>query len=169
MKSLIVYFSRKDENYMEDGIRNIEKGNTEIVAEKLQKLTEADIFKVETEKEYPYGYYECCDEAKKELENNERPNIKRKLDNIDDYDVIYIGGPVWWSHYPMAIFTALENLDFTGKKIKPFTTHEGSGIGSVMEDVNKICKNAVIEDAIAIRGCEAKESDEKLKNWIMEE
>ena len=104
--------------------------------------------------------------AKEELENNERPNVKRKLDNVDDYDVIYIGGPVWWSHYPMAIFTALEGLDFTGKKIKPFTTHEGSGIGSVMEDIRKICKNAVIEDAIAFRGSDAKLCEDKIKNWI---
>ena len=166
MKSLIVYFSRTDENYMEDGIRNIEKGNTEIVAETIQKLTGADLFKVETVNEYPYDYYKCCDVAKEELENNERPNVKRKLDNIDDYDVIYIGGPVWWSHYPMAIFTALEGLDFTGKKIKPFTTHEGSGIGSVMEDIRQICKNAVIEDAIAIRGSDAKLCEDKIKNWI---
>lgn len=166
MKNLIVYFSRTDENYMEDGIRNIEKGNTEIVAETIQKLTGADLFKVETVNEYPYDYYKCCDVAKKELENNKRPNVKRKLDNIDDYDVIYIGGPVWWSHYPMAIFTALEVLDFTGKKIKPFTTHEGSGVGSVMEDIRKICKNAVIEDAIAIRGSDAKLCEDKIKNWI---
>ena len=151
---------------MEDGIRNIEKGNTEIVAETIQKLTGADLFKVETVNEYPYDYYKCCDVAKEELENNERPNVKRKLDNIDDYDVIYIGGPVWWSHYPMAIFTALEVLDFTGKKIKPFTTHEGSGVGSVMEDIRKICKNAVIEDAIAIRGSDAKLCEDKIKNWI---
>ena len=166
MKSLIVYFSRTDENYMEDGIRNIEKGNTEIVAETIQKLTGADLFKVETVNEYPYDYYKCCDVAKEELENNERPNVKRKLDNIDDYDVIYIGGPVWWSHYPMAIFTALEGLDFTGKKIKSFTTHEGSGVGSVMEDIRKICKNAVIEDALAIRGSDAKSCEDKIKNWI---
>ena len=166
MKSLIVYFSRTDENYMEDGIRNIEKGNTEIVAETIQKLTGADLFKVETVNEYPYDYYKCCDVAKEELENNERPNVKRKLDNIDDYDVIYIGGPVWWSHYPMAIFTALEGLDFTGKKIKSFTTHEGSGVGSVMEDIRKICKNAVIEDAIAIRGSDEKSCEDKIKNWI---
>ena len=66
----------------------------------------------------------------------------------------------------MAIFTALEGLDFTGKKIKPFTTHEGSGIGSVMEDIRKICKNAVIEDAIAIRGSDAKLCEDKIKNWI---
>ncbi len=70
MKSLIVYFSRTDENYMEDGIRNIEKGNTEIVAETIQKLTGADLFKVETVNEYPYDYYKCCDVAKEELENN---------------------------------------------------------------------------------------------------
>ena len=166
MKSLVVYFSHTGENYMNGAIRNITKGNTEIVAEEISKLTGADLFKVEPVNAYPYNYQECCDVAKDELTNNIRREIKSKLDNVDNYDVIYIGGPVWWSHYPMAIFTALEVLDFTGKKIKPFTTHEGSGVGSVMEDIRKICKNAVIEDAIAIRGSDAKLCEDKIKNWI---
>lgn len=67
MKSLVIYFSRTGENYMEDGIRNINEGNTEIVAKKISEITGADLFKVEPVKEYPYNYQECCDVAKKEL------------------------------------------------------------------------------------------------------
>ena len=107
MKELVIYFSHTGENYMKNGIENIEKGNTEIVAENISHLTGADLFKVEPLKEYPYNYHECCDVAKEELENNSRPEIKNKLENISDYDTIYIGGPVWWSHYPMCMFTCL--------------------------------------------------------------
>ena len=107
MKSLVIYFSHTGENYMSDGIRNIDKGNTEIVADTIRDLTGADLFKVEPVNGYPYDYHECCDVAKKEIENNMRPEIKNKLDNIDDYDIIYIGGPIWWGHYPCPLFTAL--------------------------------------------------------------
>ena len=129
MKSLVIYFSHTGENYMKNGIEDIKKGNTEIVAEKIQKLTGADLFEVERVKDYPFGYYDCCDEAKKEYESNARPEVKKTLSSIADYDVIYVGGPVWWSHLPMPMFTVLEKLDFSGKTVMPFTTHEGSGLG----------------------------------------
>lgn len=166
MKSLVIYFSHTGENYMENGIRNIDKGNTEIVAEKIRDLTGADMFKVIPVNDYPFGYRECCDVAKEELNNDARPMIKNVLDNINEYDTIYIGGPVWWGHYPMAMFTLLEKLDFNGKVVKPFSTHEGSGLGSVISDANKLCKGAIIKDGLAIRGCKASLCDDELKQWI---
>lgn len=166
MKKLVIYFSHTGENYMKNGIENIEKGNTEVVAENISHLTGADLFKVEPLKEYPYNYHECCNVAKEELENNSRPKIKNKLESISDYDTIYIGGPVWWGHYPMAMFTLLEKIDFNGKIVKPFSTHEGSGLGSVISDVNKLCKGAIIKDGLAIRGCKASLCDDELKQWI---
>lgn len=165
MKSLVIYFSHTGENYMKDGLRNIDKGNTEIVAEYIKDITGADLFKVETIKDYPYGYQECCDVAKEELNNDFRSELKNKLDDISSYDVIYIGGPVWWGHYPYAMFTQLEGLDFTGKIVKPFTTHEGSGLGSVMEDINRFCASATVKDALAIRGSDAKDAKERLESW----
>lgn len=126
MKNLVIYFSHTGENYMKDGIRNITKGNTEIVAEKIKEITNADLYQVMPEKKYPYDYHECCDLAKEELQENKRPNIINPLENIDSYDTIYIGGPVWWGHYPCPLITQLEKLDFKNKTIKPFTTHEGS-------------------------------------------
>ncbi len=167
MKSLVVYFSHTGENYMNGAIRNITKGNTEIVAEEISKLTGADLFKVEPVNAYPYNYQECCDVAKDELTNNTRREIKSKLDNVDNYDVIYIGGPVWWGHYPMPIFTALDSVDFTGKTIKPFTTHEGSGLGSVMDDVRKLCPNAKIENGLSIIGSRSENAKEELERWCI--
>lgn len=167
MKSLVIYFSHTGENYMENGIRNIDKGNTEIVAENIKNIVGADLFKIEPVNEYPYNYQECCDVAKKEIDNNERPIIKNKLDNILDYDIIYIGGPVWWGHYPCPLLTQLENLDFNGKIVKPFTTHEGSGLGSIMSDINKLCIGADIKEGLAIRGCMANNSISKLDSWCI--
>ena len=66
----------------------------------------------------------------------------------------------------MAMFTLLEKLDFNGKIVKPFSTHEGSGLGSVVSDVNKLCKGAIIKDGLAIRGCKASLCDDELKQWI---
>lgn len=167
MKSLVIYFSRSGENYMNDGIRNIEVGNTEIVANYIKDITGSDLFKVEPINEYPYNYKECCDLAKLEIDNNSRPKVKNMLDNINDYDVIYIGGPIWWSHYPCPLYTVLENLNFNGKIVKPFSTHEGSGLGSIMSDIKRICTGADIKDALAIQGSEAKNSKEKLESWCM--
>ncbi len=167
MKSLVVYFSHTGENYMNGAIKNITKGNTEIVAEEISKLTGADLFKIETVNAYPYNYQECCDVSKDELTNNIRREIKSRLDNVDNYDVIYIGGPVWCGHYPMPIFTALDGVDFTGKTIKPFTTHEGSGLGSVMDDVRKLCPNAKIENGLSIVGSRVENAKEELERWCI--
>ncbi|CDC60913.1 putative uncharacterized protein [Clostridium sp. CAG:417] len=169
MKELVIYFSHTGENYMKNGIENIEKGNTEIVAENISHLTGADLFKVEPLKEYPYNYHECCDVAKEELENNSRPEIKNKLENISDYDTIYIGGPVWWSHYPMCMFTCLENLDFTGKTIYPFATNAG-WLGKTFKDIEKLCPNSKIEKEMNIvfesYSDKLKTTEKELNDWI---
>ncbi len=164
MKSLVIYFSHTGENYMQDGIRNITKGNTEIVAENIKEITTADLYQVIPEEKYPYNYHECCDVAKKELHENKRPNVINPLENIDNYDTIYVGGPVWWGHYPCPLITQLEKLDFKNKTIKPFTTHEGSGLGSTLEDI-KNYTNGNIKEGIAIRGSDAEYSKEILESW----
>ena len=148
---------------MGDGIRNIDKGNTEIMAESIRDLTGADLWKVESVEEYPYHYQECCDVAKEEIHNQVRPKVKNELKNIEDYDVIYIGGPVWWGHYPCPLLTVLEKLDFHGKTMMPFTTHEGSGLGDIMDDIQKICVGADIKPGLAIYGSNAKNAFTKRK------
>lgn len=167
MKSLIIYFSHKGENYMENGIENIKKGNTEMVAEIIKEATNADLFEVIEEKPYSVNYKMCCDEAKVEVDNNLRPKVKALLDSIDEYDTIFIGGPVWWGHLPMPMFTVLEKLDFNDKTIKYFTTHEGSEIGYVNKDIALLCKGAKVKEPLAIRGCKVKENESLIKEWSL--
>mgnify|MGYP002527716079 CR=1 FL=1 len=160
-KSLIIYFSRADENY---GVGYIEKGNTEIVAEYVKEFTNADMFKVEPLVPYAKDYETCIEEAKQRIGN---APIKEKINDISNYEVIYIMSPIYWGTYAPEVETAIKNLDFTGKTIRVITTHEGSGLANVVSDVKRICKGAnVLDDAIAIKGTEAKNSKSRIESWI---
>lgn len=164
-KNLIIYYSRKGENYWNGGVRNIPKGNTEIVAEFIQKAVGGDLFEVDTVKPYAADYYVCIEEAKKELHANARPEIKKYLGSIAEYDNIFVCGPCWWGTYPMAIFTLLEKLDFSGKKVMAVMTHEGSGLGSSERDLKKICTGATFGKGLSIHGADASKSESTVANW----
>ena len=143
-KPLIVYYSRKGENYWNGSIKNLEKGNTEIVAEMIADITGGDLFEVDTVKTYAADYYECIDDAKAELREGARPELKAYMDSLDAYDTIFVGFPNWWGTMPMAMFTFLERYDLSGKRILPFCTNEGSGMGKSESDLKKICKDAKV-------------------------
>ena len=160
-KSLIIYFSRADENY---SVGYIDKGNTEYIAEYVQEITNADMFKVEPLVPYAKDYSTCIQEAKKRIGN---APIKNKIDDVSEYEVIYIMSPIYWGTYAPEMETALKDVDFTGKTIRIVTTHEGSGLASVPIDVKRICKGAnVLDDAIAIRGSNCKNARSKVENWV---
>ena len=168
MSSIVIYFSRNGENYFGGELKNIEKGNTEVIAEYIQEIEGADLFKVEPLNEYPDDYIDCTDIAKKELEENARPEIKQTLKSIDEYDTVYIGFPNWWGTLPMVMFTQLEQLDFTAKTVKPFVTHEGSGFGSSQKDLEKLCKGAEIKKGLSIPGAKVNEFKQTVQQWIGE-
>ncbi len=168
MSDLVIYFSRSGENYFGGELKNIEKGNTEVIAEYIQELTGADLFKVETVIDYPQDYMECIDVAKKEQQVAARPKIKETLESIDAYETIYIGFPNWWGTLPMAMFTQLEQLDFTGKAVKPFVTHEGSGFGSAIKDLKKYCKGGEIKQGLSIPGANVYDAKDTVRAWVEE-
>lgn len=166
-KNLIIYYSRTGENYVNGNIITLEKGNTEICAEFIKEAVGGDLFQIETVKEYAKDYQECIEEASKELKENARPELKTYLKDIDAYDHIFICGPCWWGTYPVAMFTQLETLDFTGKKVLPLMTHEGSGMGNSEKDLRNICKGATFEPGIAIHGADAKEAKKAVSDWAV--
>ncbi|MBR4473394.1 MAG: NAD(P)H-dependent oxidoreductase [Oscillospiraceae bacterium] len=159
-KQLIIYFSRADENY---AVGYIDKGNTEIAAEYVQQLTGADMFKVEPAIPYAKDYKTCIEEAKQRVGN---APIKEKLSDISGYDTVFIMSPVYWGTYAPEIETALEGLDFTGKTVRVISTHEGSGLGSIVSDVKRMCKGADVKKGLAIKGSQAKESKKTIAEWI---
>ena len=95
-KNLIIYYSKTGQNYVNGSVKTLTKGNTEYCAEFIQKAVGGDLFQIETVKEYAADYYACIDEAKAELRMKDRPALKNYLDNIADYDNVFICGPCWW-------------------------------------------------------------------------
>jgi flavodoxin len=163
--NLILYYSRKGENYVNGSVKNLNKGNTEIVAEFIQDAVGGDLFEVDTVERYAEDYYACIDQAKKELNDNARPELREYLDSIDGYDNIFVCGPCWWGTFPMAIFSQLERLDFTGKKVMAVMTHEGSGLGSCERDLKKICTGATFGKGLAVHGADAAKSEGTVAAW----
>lgn len=166
MKSLIIYFSRAGENY---GVGNCIQGNTEAVAIELAKHIDADIFKCEPVKPYSSDYETCCAQAKAYQQADARPELKSYVDDISQYDAIYIGGPVYWGEYPYEIYSQIDRLDFSGKTVKPFVTHEGSGMGDCEAVLKRKCVGAVVKPGLAIRGVRAREQSTKneIIYWAM--
>ena len=160
-KSLIIFFSRADENY---NVGYIDKGNTEIVAEFVQELTGADMFKVEPAVPYAKDYMTCIQEAKQRIGN---APIKEKLTDISAFDTIFVMSPIYWGTYAPEMETALTGLDFSNKIVRVISTHEGSGLASMPSDVKKICRGANVDmKGLAIKGSQARNSKQKVADWL---
>lgn len=165
---IIIYYSRADENYVNGQLKTLDKGNTEIAAELIERLTGADMFRIEQKKPYAEGYNECIEQARSDQKANARPKLKSYPESLDKYSTIYLGFPNYWGTMPMAMFTLLEHFDLSGKVIKPFCTHEGSGLGNSVGDICGICPNAIVGKGLAIRGSNVEKAEKDIKKWIKE-
>ncbi len=161
---LIAFFSHTGENH---NVGVIEKGNTHIIADIIAEETGAEEFEIRTVNPYPDTYDECTDVAKQEQNDNARPEIVDPPENLDGYDTIFIGYPIWWGDLPMAVYTFLENYDFTGKTVIPFCTHEGSGLSGTESSIAETCSGATVLDGLAIRGATAQNEQEEAKADVL--
>lgn len=164
--NLIVFFSRKGENYVNGAIKTLEKGNTAIVAEKIQALAGGDLFEIAPVREYSSSYYKCIEEAKAELNESARPKYRPLDIDIVRYDKVFLCYPNWWGTMPMCVCTFLEEYDFSGKAIFPVCTNEGSGMGSSVRDLKRLVKNAEVDAGLSIHGAEAGTSDGVIKKYL---
>ena len=150
-KSLVIIFSRADENY---SVGYITVGNTMKLAQMIAEKTGSETFEVAPAKKYPADYETCIDVAKKEQNANARPAILADKD-ISEYDTIFFGYPVWWGDIPMCMYTFIEAHDWAGKKVYPFCTHEGSAAGRTESTLKRTMKGATIAKPLAVRGATA--------------
>lgn len=163
-KVLVAFFSRAGENY---AVGNIEKGNTQIIAEMIAEETGGDLFHIEPVKAYPADYTECTEVAQKEMRAKARPAIKGDA-RVEDYDIVFIGYPNWWGDMPMPVYTFIEKHDWQGKTVIPFCTHEGSGLSATESKLKTACKGAELEDGLAVRGATAQNSRSQAKQSVVE-
>ena len=166
MAKLVAFYSRADENYFGGSMKYIKVGNTEKAAKMIAKLTGADLLKIEQKVPYAADYNTCIAQAKKDKRDGVRPELVSLPKNLDAYDKIYLGYPNYWGTMPMAVYTFLENYDFTSKKIYPFCTHEGSGLSGTERDIARAAKGAAVEKGIAIYGSSVDDAKAVLETWI---
>ena len=166
IKSLVIYFSRTGEQY---GVGVIDEGNTAIVAKMIAEELNADTFEVlPIEDYYPYTYNELTDVAKKEQAENARPEYQGNLPDLSEYDLLFIGAPVWWSDWPMIMYTLFESNDFSNKDIYVFNTHAGSGLSGFTNKLQSACPNSNVIDGLAISGTDAQNNKDKVRNSIQD-
>ena len=165
-KTLIAYFSHAGQNYSHGGIRDLPVGNTEVVAKKIHALIESDLFFIDTVQKYPDDHMKKIEIAKKEYNENARPELSARVGNMDEYDTVIVAFPNWWTTMPMAMFTFLESYDFSGKTVCPLITHGGSGFSNSLKDIKQLCPGANITEGLAINGDNAATCDRDVEKWL---
>ena len=141
-------------------------GNTEAVANIIHDEVGGDIIRLETVESYPTDYNDLVDYAQKEQQDNARPELSTTIENIDQYDTIFLGYPNWWGDMPMPIYTFLDNYDLSGKTIAPFITHGGSGLSGTPENIQEEEPNATVTEGLAVYGDDAENSQSDVTSWL---
>ncbi len=151
---LVVYFSRS--------------GNTESVAERIAERTGADMFEIVTVQIYPEDYNELLDFARNEQRENARPELAEHIENMDIYDVIFLGYPNWWGDMPMPLYSFLDEYDLSGKTIMPFVTSGGSGFSRTIRSVEDAEPEATVLEGLSIRDRRVHDgaTDRAIEEWI---
>ena len=161
---LVAYFSLAGEQY---GVGVIEEGNTSIIARMIAEQTGADLFEIKPETPYPTTYQGLLDVSQQEMRDNARPEIADTVDNMDDYDTIFIGYPNWWGDMPMIVYSFLESYDLSGKTIVPFCTHGGSGLSNTESTIADIT-GGTMKDGFAIPGTTAQNDRDTARSKVIE-
>lgn len=178
-KSLVVYFSVPETDNPHNMTREEDNsvvvvngkvlGNTQYVAQLIQRMTGSDIFRIEPRQPYPTDHRTLVNLAKAEQDGNARPAIAGALENPEAYDTIFIGYPNWWTDMPMILYTFLERHDFSGKTIIPFNTHGGSGFSGTIATIARLQPNArVAREGFAISRGRMDEAEAGVAAWLKE-
>ncbi len=158
-RSLVVYFSRAGEipdtmdavaSATPNSNQDMDGSDTEAAAKMIQELTGADLYQIRTTRYYRSVFWGTAARARIEEALNLRPELAAKPENLDDYDVIYVGYPIWWFNAPMAIGSFLESYDLNGKTIVPFCTSSDNGIGVSMDYIQEVSEGAVVLDGYRV-------------------
>ncbi|MDO4318807.1 MAG: flavodoxin [Lachnospiraceae bacterium] len=145
-------------------------GNGQQMARWIAEETGGDLFRIVPAESYGEDYNACADRAKEELDNEIRPELSEHIDAavMAQYDVIYLGFPVWWYDLPMPVWTFLEEYDLSGKTVVPFFSHNGSSSGAnSLNRVAELAKDATVltKDALSLRGSAVADSEAEVKAW----
>ena len=173
---LIAYFS-VPENVATDGIdansgasivvKNKDVlGNMQYMAMTIQEAIGGELFRIETKEKYPLEHETLVNQAKEEQNEEVRPELATHIENVEQYDMIFLGYPNWWGDMPQPLYTFLEEYDFSGKTIIPFNSHGGSGFSNTLEEIKKLQPNATVkDDGLSISRNDVADSEQEITDW----
>lgn len=173
---LIAYFS-VPENVDTDGIdansgasivvKNKDVlGNMQYMAMTIQEAIGGELFRIETTEEYPLEHETLVNQAKEEQNEDARPELATHIENVEQYNIIFLGYPNWWGDMPQPLYTFLEEYDFSGKTIIPFNSHGGSGFSNTIEEIKKLQPNATVKaDGLSISRNDVADSEQEITDW----
>ena len=173
---LIAYFS-VPENVDTDGIdansgasivvKNKDLlGNMQYMAMTIQEAIGGELFRIETKEKYPLEHETLVNQAKEEQNEEVRPELATHIENVEQYDIIFLGYPNWWGDMPQPLYTFLEEYDFSGKTIIPFNSHGGSGFSNTIEEIKKLQPNATVkDDGLSISRNDVADSEQEITDW----
>lgn len=144
-------------------------GNTAKMAQWIQEYTGGNLFSIQVNDSYPDNYDECMDRAADEKAENARPELATHLDSLDDYDVVFLGFPNWWSTTPMAVLSFVEEYDFSGKTVVPFCAHGTGGIAASVRDLTADLPDSVtVLEPLGVYRADINQAQETVDNWLKE-
>lgn len=170
---LVAYFSWADNAILAENVDAVSSpsvvppGNVQQLAGWVQEETGGDLFSIQVTDPYPSGWDECLARANQERGNNTRPDLTKTVDNLDQYDTVFLGYPNWWYGVPMALLSFLEENDLSGKQVYLFCSHGTGGLANSVEQITEAAPDAVISDNIF--DCyeeDASSSQGDIHNWV---
>lgn len=165
MKTLLAYYSRAGENWVDGKKQFIEVGNTKIVVSYIQKIMDSTSFQIVEKDSYPIDYEECCKKAFEDIKTQNRPELKQDF-AIEEYQRIFLCFPIYYESCPMAVLSFLKNKDFTSKDVYLISTHEGSGMGISKSMIEKENSTIKIKDSLPIIGSLSKKSEDIIVKFL---
>ena len=141
-------------------------GNTGSMARWIQAETGGDLFSIVTVKPYSSNYDECLQQSAAEETRGERPLLKFHVNNMENYDTVFLGYPIWHYTCPMAILTFLEEYDFSGKTIIPFSAHGTGGLTGSIKDISKTAPNSTIRPALGVTRRDMGTAQQAVTAWL---
>lgn len=178
-KILIVYFTMPES----DGVDTVAGasrvvvdgelyGSVEFMANTIQETTGGDLFEIKTVQDYPTLHEPLVDLADEELANDARPELSTHIDNLDEYDTVFVGYPIWWGDMPMPLYSFFDEYDFSGKTIIPFSSHGGSRLANTVETIAELEPDAAVTDGFTVSRNDIEEDAsavaEELVSWVKE-
>lgn len=146
----------------EDGLQ----GNAEALARMIQSTVGGDLFLIGTEETYPVSYDVTIDVGQQEQSDNARPALASRVENLDQYDTVFLGYPNWWGDMPMAVYSFLDAYNLSGKTIIPFVTHGGSGFSGTQSRIAELEPGATVLDGLSVRDSGVADAQADVESWI---